>query len=96
MPDPSQDSARAGEGRLRLLELPRGTAATVLAVEAHGDDDTIARRLSALGFWPGEPIRVCARGVFGGEPLAVQVGGTRFALRRDEARRIWVRPQVAS
>jgi ferrous iron transport protein A len=50
--------------------------------------DAIARRLRELGFVPGEPVRVLARGPLGGEPILVQIGFTRFALRRREADRI--------
>ena len=36
-------------------------------------------------FVPGATVRVVARGPLGGEPIAVQLGSTRFALRRSEA-----------
>jgi ferrous iron transport protein A len=51
-------------------------------------NDAIARRLRELGFVKGEDVRLVARGPIGGEPLLVQVGFTRFALRISEARRI--------
>ena len=44
------------------------------------------RQLEEIGFLPGEPVSVLSRGVWGGEPLAVRVGLSTFALRRDEAR----------
>ncbi len=50
--------------------------------------DPIARRLRELGFVGGEPVRVVATGPLGGDPLLVQVGFTRFALRRSEAARV--------
>jgi ferrous iron transport protein A len=43
-----------------------------------------------LGFVSGEPVRLLATGPLGGEPLLVQVGYTRFALRCAEAARIEV------
>lgn len=73
-----------------LDDLPRQSAARVLRVDAHNGNDAIARRIEDLGFVPGEPVRVIARGLLGGNPLVVQVGYTRFALRRDEARRVQV------
>lgn len=57
--------------------------------EAHAGD-AIARRLRELGFVSGEPVRVVATGPIGGDPLLVQIGFTRFALRRSEAARVFV------
>lgn len=73
-----------------LTQLPRRTAATVHAVEDTGPNDAIARRLRELGFVAGERVEVMAAGPFAAEPLLVQVGFTRFALRRSEAARIRV------
>ena len=53
-------------------------------------NDTIARRLRELGFVPGEEVAVVARGPIGGEPVLIQVGYTRFALRLSEAARVRV------
>ena len=52
----------------------------------------VSRRLMELGFVPGEPIRVLKRGMPGGEPLAVRVGQSTFALRRFEAALISIQP----
>jgi len=41
----------------------------------------------------GEPVRVVAQGPIGGDPLLVQIGFTRFALRRAEAARVQVIPE---
>lgn len=73
---------------VKLSELPRFATGTVRTVEAIGDDDPIARRLSDLGFVPGETVRLIATGPVGADPLLVQVGFTRFALRRTEAARV--------
>lgn len=53
-------------------------------------DDPVAQRLRELGFVDGEPVTVVARGLFGGNPLVVKVGSTRFALRKLEATRVEV------
>jgi ferrous iron transport protein A len=66
----------------------RGTAGIVARVEHLAPSDPIADRLEALGFVPGEPVRVVATGPLGGEPLVVLVGSTRFALRHAEAARV--------
>ena len=52
----------------------------------------IARRLKELGFVKGEAVRVLHRGYFGGEPLAVRIGQSTFALRLFEAALIGVVP----
>ncbi len=43
------------------------------------------RALQDLGFEPGETVQVLRRAAWGGDPLVVQVGASRFALRRAEA-----------
>ena len=81
---------------MRLTELPRRTAATVESVEDRAPNDGIARRLRELGFVSGEPVEVMAAGPIGAEPLLVQIGFTRFALRRDEADRVRIRLMAAT
>jgi len=66
--------------------------ATVNAVQATAPIDPIAERLRDLGFVAGEPVRVVARGPVGADPLLIQIGFTRFALRRAEAARVLVDP----
>jgi ferrous iron transport protein A len=78
-----------------LTELPRNTDATISEVVSQGERDAIAVRLAELGFVPGEPVRVVAHGPVGGDPLLVQIGYTRFALRRTEAARVLVQATQA-
>lgn len=73
-----------------LSDLPLHQAATVHAVNDSHPQDPIARRLRELGFVPGEQVCLVARGPVGGEPVLVQVGYTRFALRLSEAARVQV------
>ncbi|MBJ7517601.1 MAG: ferrous iron transport protein A [Stenotrophomonas sp.] len=75
---------------MTLSDLPLQANAVVETVHDTHANDTIARRLRELGFVKGESVRLVARGPIGGEPLLVQVGFTRFALRRSEAARIQV------
>lgn len=75
---------------MKLSELPRRIAATVEIVADHAPNDAIARRLRELGFVSGERVEVLAAGPVGAEPLLVQIGFTRFALRRTEAARVEV------
>lgn len=75
---------------MTLNELPLLRPAQVAAVSDVHDGDPVSRRLRELGFVPGEPVLVVARGLFGIGPLLVQIGSTRFALRKGEASRISV------
>ena len=76
---------------MNLTELARRTPAIVEAVDERAPNDPIARRLRELGFVAGEQVEVVAAGPLGAEPLLVQVGFTRFALRRTEAARVRLR-----
>nr|WP_251006619.1 FeoA family protein [Stenotrophomonas sp. ISL-67] len=71
-----------------MSDLPLHASALVESVRELHANDAIARRLQELGFVKGEDVRLVAHGPVGGEPLLVQVGFTRFALRRTEAARI--------
>lgn len=53
-------------------------------------DEQISLRLKELGFLPGNRLRVIGFGLLGRDPLAVQINGTKFALRRAEASKILV------
>ena len=55
-------------------------------------DPHLERRLMEIGFIPGEPVQVLHKGFFGGEPIAVRIGHSTFALRRFEAALISVIP----
>ena len=58
-----------------------------LGDEAHS---TVSRRLLELGFIPGEAIEVVEEIWPGGDPIAVRLGNTTFALRRREAAAVMV------
>ncbi|MGH8113783.1 MAG: FeoA family protein [Rhodanobacteraceae bacterium] len=75
---------------MRLSDLPKSTSAVVQTVEDLHLADPIARRLRDLGFVSGEMVRVVAKAPLGGDPLLIQIGHTRFALRRREAARVEV------
>ena len=80
---------------MRLSELAKGATAVIHDVEDSQLNDPISRRLRELGFVRGEPVRVVAQGPIGGEPLLIEIGFTRFALRRAEAARVQVIPEAA-
>ena len=51
-------------------------------------NDVVASRLETLGFVPGTKVQVITKGIFGGDPILIQVGFTRFALRKVEAEKL--------
>jgi ferrous iron transport protein A len=66
----------------------RGTVADVRDdAQSLGDEarSTVSRRLLELGFIPGEAFEVIGEVWPGGDPMAVRLGSTLFALRRREA-----------
>jgi ferrous iron transport protein A len=67
-----------------------GQAATIIDVTQESADDSIARRLRDLGFIKGEEVKLVTYGPLGRDPLLVQIGFTRFALRVSEASRVEV------
>ena len=71
----------------------RGTVAEVTDdAQSLGDEthSTISRRLLELGFVPGEALEIVAAVWPGGDPIAVRLGNTTFALRRREAQSVLV------
>jgi ferrous iron transport protein A len=77
---------------LALADLRRGDFALVTGlVDAAAIDtgrdagDSLIARLRDLGFVPGAHCEVVARMWLGGDPMAVRIGGSTFALRRAEA-----------
>jgi ferrous iron transport protein A len=71
-----------------LTQLGKGQHGIVHRLRFNGEADAIAQRLLDLGFVPGEQVCCVARAPFGGDPVLVQIGHTRFALRRTEAARV--------
>ena len=74
----------AGAG-LADLPLRRDAWVQGLCMEAAEQDGDLLLRLLEIGFLPGERVRVVARAFPAGEPLAVRIGRSTFALRRREA-----------
>ena len=79
-----------------LDALAAGKSATVIHLapgERQGDNGVdVSRRLMELGFVPGERIRMLKR-LPGGDPVAVKVGQSTFALRRFEAALVSIQPE---
>ncbi len=77
----SERGAGTENGTMTVLDLPRHRWARVDRVEG---EDTLCRRLLEMGFTPGECIRLVAAAPFH-NPVAVNLRGTVFALRDNEA-----------
>jgi ferrous iron transport protein A len=77
--------SRVGVGQTVAIREVR-TGATEL------EAGNIGLRLLELGFVEGESLRVIAQGFPAGEPIAVRIGNTTFALRRFEADHVLVIP----
>lgn len=76
-----------------LSEIPVGQSVVICAVRSGAgqtDAGDVGLRLIELGFIEGEALRVVAHGFPGGEPIAVRIGSTTFALRRFEADHVLV------
>lgn len=79
---------------LRLDECAKHARVRIVHLQAQtlfgAQDSQVTLRLKELGFLPGAVLKVIGFGLFGSDPLAVQVNGTKFALRRAEAAKIVV------
>jgi len=58
------------------------------------DPEELERRLIEMGFVEGARIKLLHEGFIGRDPIAVSLDDMRVALRRREARGIWVELQV--
>jgi len=89
---PLSTSDSVTNGSLALAELRRGQSAVVTGLidtaaidTGRGSGDSLIARLRDIGFVPGARCEVVARMWLGGDPIAVRIGGSTFALRRAEA-----------
>jgi ferrous iron transport protein A len=87
---PAAAGTLAPAASLRLDQAPLGRLFTVRQVHADPRQPERARQLEEIGFFPGEPVMVMRRGFPGGDPLAVRIGQSTFALRGAEARCVQV------
>ncbi|AKH69557.1 Fe2+ transport system protein A [Spongiibacter sp. IMCC21906] len=71
-----------------LNHLQKGQFAVVAKVDDAYENDPISHRMRELGFISGARIRLVTKSVWGGNTLVIQLGNTRFALRKQEAQRI--------
>jgi ferrous iron transport protein A len=86
--------AQVNIGSLRLDECRKGAQVRIVDLQPQAlfgsQDERVTLRLKELGFLPGAQLKIIGFGLLGSDPLAVQVNGTKFALRRAEAAKIRV------
>lgn len=84
----------APDSFLKLTQYAKGSKLVVKSITSQplfgAQDEKVSLRLKELGFLPGAQVEVIGFGLFGADPLAVKVNGTKFALRRAEADKIGV------
>ena len=84
---------------MRLSELKVKQTAIIRKVhrtlDGTSQSDIVASRLETLGFIPGTAVQVITKGIFGGDPILIQIGFTRFALRKVEAEKIEIEGAAA-
>lgn len=83
-------NGRAPQGAIPLCQLPHNTPAEILTLDENVQGFT-RRRFLDLGLTPGTRITPELQNFFG-DPRGYRVRGTLIALRRDQAKQIWVRP----
>lgn len=80
-----EPSSTADGALIWLDEAPLHVPFVVHRVAYPQGQDDWPQRLEELGFLPGERVTLLMRGWPGGDPIAVRVGHSTFALRRAEA-----------
>ena len=75
---------------ITLADLPTGVPAEVVGLDPRFRG-LARRRLLDLGLTPGARVAAALENAFG-DPRAYEVRGAKIALRRDQARMVWVRP----
>ncbi|HEY4083787.1 MAG TPA: FeoA family protein [Burkholderiaceae bacterium] len=78
-----------------LAQADIGDALLVQRISAPDHAPEWAQWLEEIGFIPGEPVCVMARGLPGADPLVIRVGDSTFALRRAEAECVTVTREAA-
>jgi ferrous iron transport protein A len=79
-------------GTDRLANAALGQPCEVVAIHAPEGSPDWARWLGEIGFIPGESATVRARSPWGDGALVVRIGASNFALRREEAACVAIKP----
>jgi ferrous iron transport protein A len=91
---PSFINTRSLASAKPLSSCPKYTRGRISALSSQplfgSHDEQVTLRLKELGFLPGAELQVIGFGLFGRDPIAVRINGTKFALRQAEAAKIMV------
>ncbi len=90
-PIPSSDGTVAVVSGEPLCDFSEGASVEIVRVE--DEDDSLLSYLASLGMYPGTTVFVCDVAPFNG-PLMIEVGQSRYALGRDVASKIVVKPST--
>lgn len=77
-----------------LDQAPLGEELEVVRVKTEAAPESWDVWLEEIGFTAGEPCIVLQRAALGGDPIAVRIGVSTFALRLAEAACVEVRRRV--
>lgn len=77
-------------GSITLGALRPSQRATILAIDPAASAGDLDLRLHEMGFDEGVDVEMLHRGPFGGDPVAVRVGGCVIAMRRADAMHVHV------
>lgn len=72
--------------KVRLNEMTKGRAYLIAGI--HQNDSVYAEKLYKMGFVEGTPVRLAA--VELNDPMIIEIRGSRIALRRHEAKQVYV------
>jgi ferrous iron transport protein A len=90
-PVPERSRGREAFDLPTLDQLPSGASARVQRIVVPAAQPEWERQLQDLGFVPGAEVALLRRAPWG-DPLVIAVEGSRFALRRAEARCVQLEP----
>lgn len=92
---PAPQEKRTALSAMTLADVPAGTPVRVVGLSSQVKG-LLRRRLLDLGFTRGAVVEPVLQSAFGrGDPTAYRVRGTVVALRREQARHIYVEPITA-
>jgi ferrous iron transport protein A len=75
-----------------LADVATGQVFEIVDIAAPAATPDWNMRLQEIGFIVGEHVQILRRSMPGGDPLAIRVSDSTFALRRAEAACVRVRP----
>lgn len=72
-----------------LRDLKKNQSGTVMGF--NDSDPDLVTRLREIGFAEGDPVEALHFGLFAKNPMTVRLNGALIALRRNEARSVYVK-----